>query len=466
MSSSSSLPPEAWSPLMRAARLAVRPLERFLRVEAASGILLLISASIALLLANSPWAASFSHFLHTPIGVHVGDLRGERSLEWLVNDGLMVIFFFVVGLEIRREIHHGELSELRRAALPLAAALGGMLVPALLYMLLAGDQETRAGWGVPMATDIAFAVGVLTLLGSRVPPALRVLLLALAVIDDLGAILVIALFYSTGIDGWGLLLAGLGVVAIFVLQRLGVRAKAAYVLPGLVVWAGIASAGVHPTIAGVIIGLITPVQAWLGPTGFLEGMQKEMAELAKASPQALSSHELAKTLGHVAIARREAMSPAEALIEMLHPWVAFGIMPIFALANAGVSLSGVQLADEASARVLGGVTIGLVLGKPIGVMLACAVVLRLRVATLPSGLGRGHLAVLGAVGGIGFTMSIFIAQLGFTDAGYLAAAKLGVLIASAVSSIAALVLGRLLLSPVASVAAAVTADEAESSTTQ
>ncbi len=466
MSSSSSVPPEAWSPLMRAARLAVRPLERFLRVEAASGILLLISATVALLWANSPWAQSYSHFWHAPIGVRVGGLSLERSVEWLVNDGLMVIFFFVVGLEIRREIHHGELSELRRAALPLAAALGGMLVPALLYVSLAGAAETRAGWGVPMATDIAFAVGVLTLLGSRVPPALRVLLLALAVIDDLGAIVVIALFYSTGIEGAGFLVAGIGVASTLVLQRLGVRAKAAYVVPGVVVWAGIAAAGVHPTIAGVIIGLITPVQAWLGPTGFLEGMQKEMAELARASPEALSSHELAKTLHHVAVARREAMSPAESLIEMLHPWVAFGIMPVFALANAGVSLSGINLVDAASVRVLSGVAMGLVLGKPIGVLLACGVLLRLRIAVLPSGLGRGHLAVLGAVAGVGFTMSIFIAQLAFRDEGHLAAAKLGVLIASAVASVAALLLGRLVLSPVASAAAAVTADEAESSTIQ
>lgn len=334
---STSVPPEAWSPLFRAVRLATRPLERFLRIEAASGILLLVAAAVALAVANSPWAEGYLHFWHTPVGLRVGAFSIERSLEWLVNDGLMAIFFFVVGLEIRREIHHGEL---RRAALPLAAALGGMLVPALFYLAFAGAPATRSGWGVPMATDIAFAVGILTLLGKRVPPALRVLLLALAVIDDLGAIVVIALFYSTGISGSGLLAAGLGLGAIFVLQRLGVRPKAAYIAAAVVVWAGIAAAGVHPTIAGVIVGLITPVQAWLGPTGFVNGMQKELEELTLGSPEALSSHELAKTLRHMAVARREAMSPAESLIELLHPWVAFGIMPLFALANAGVPPAG------------------------------------------------------------------------------------------------------------------------------
>lgn len=464
--SSQPVPPEAWAPLMRAARLATRPLERFLRIEAASGILLLLAAAVALACANSPWAESYLHLWHTPVGLRIGDLTLERSLEWIVNDGLMVIFFFVVGLEIRREIHHGELSELRRAALPLAAALGGMIVPALVYLAFAGAPATRSGWGVPMATDIAFAVGILTLLGSRVPPALRVLLLALAVIDDLGAIVVIALFYSGGISWVGLGVAAAGLGLIFVMQRLGVRVKAAYVAPGVVVWAGIATAGVHPTIAGVIIGLITPVQAWLGPTGFLDDMRKELDQLERSKPEALSQHELAQTLRHVAVARREAMSPAESLIELLHPWVAFGIMPLFALANAGVVLTGVSF-DEASWRVLGGAAVGLVLGKPIGVLAASALTLRLGLATLPMGLSTRHLVVLGAVAGVGFTMSLFIAQLAFGDPILLAPAKLGILCASGVASAMALILGRALLPGASSViGAAVTADEAESSTSK
>ena len=231
-------PPEAWEPLLRLARLAGRPLERFLRIEAASGILLLVTAAVALWWANSRWAAHYVDLWHTPLGLRVGSFVFERSLEWFVNDGLMVIFFFVVGLEIRREVHHGELSNLRRAALPIGAALGGMLVPAALYLLLAGAPPTRAGWGVPMATDIAFALGILTLLGKRVPAAMRVLLLALAVIDDLGAIVVIAIFYSSGVALSGLVVAALGFGCVLAMQRLGVRAKLAYLPPALVAWAG------------------------------------------------------------------------------------------------------------------------------------------------------------------------------------------------------------------------------------
>ncbi len=460
---STETPPQAWTPLLRAARLATRPLERFLRIEAASGVVLIVSAAIALLWANSPWAASYAALWHAPVGLRIGDFAFERSAEWWVNDGLMALFFFVVGLEIRRELHHGELSELRRAALPAVAALGGMVVPALLYLAIAGSAPTRSGWGVPMATDIAFAVGILTLLGKRVPPALRVLLLALAVIDDLGAIIVIALFYSSGLSATGLLVAAAGLGLVFLLQRLGVRAKAFYVVPALLTWAGVAAAGIHPTIAGVIIGLVTPVQVWLGPSGFLDGLQKEVDELGRTGPDALSSHELAASLRRVALARREAMSPAESLIEMLHPWVAFGIMPIFALANAGVALGGASL-GEPEWRVLGGAALGLLLGKPLGVLVACALALRLKLASLPTGLTTKHLVVLGSVAGVGFTMAIFIAQLAFTEPSLLAAAKAGVLLASAAASALALGLGRWLLAAAPS-SAAQTADEAENSTT-
>lgn len=456
-----STPPEAWEPLLRLARLAGRPLERFLRVEAASGLLLLLAAAVALVWANSPWAESYQQLWHTPLGIRVGVFTFERTLEWFVNDALMVIFFFVVGMEIRREIHHGELSEWRRAALPAAAALGGMLAPAGLYLVVADGSTTRSGWGVPMATDIAFAVGVLTLLGRRVPAALRVLLLALAVIDDLGAIIVIALFYSSGVAFSGLLVAALGFVSVFAMQRLGVRAKLLYVVPAFVAWAGIYASGIHPTIAGVLIGLITPVRAWLGPEGFLVGARKELDQLAQL--ETVSSHELAVTLRHVDVARREAMSPAESLIEALHPWVAFGIMPVFALANAGVTLSGGAL-DATSWRVVVGVAVGLLLGKPLGILLAIWLTLKLGLGILPRGLTARQLIVLGVVAGIGFTMALFIAQLAFADARLLSGAKLGVLGASGLAAAIALMLGRLLLVPAATVGIAQTADEAESST--
>jgi Na+:H+ antiporter, NhaA family len=438
-------------------------LERFLRIQAASGLLLLLASAVALAWANSPWAESYVRLWHTPLGLKIGGFTFERSLEWFVNDALMVIFFFVVGMEIRREIHHGELSEWRRAVLPIAAALGGMLAPAAVYLALAGGAVTRSGWGVPMATDIAFAVGILTLLGKRVPAALRVLLLALAVIDDLGAIIVIALFYSSGVTTSGLLIAGLGFVGIFAMQRLGVRAKLAYVVPAFVAWAGVYSAGIHPTIAGVIVGVVTPVRAWLGPEGFMTGVRRQLDHLDQASPETLSSHELAETLGQVNIARREAMSPAESLIEALHPWVAFGIMPVFALANAGVSLSGASL-DATSWLVALGVASGLIVGKPLGVLLATWLTLKLGLGTLPRGLTTSHIVVLGVVAGVGFTMALFIAQLAFTDPRLLAAAKLGVLAASGIAALLAFVLGRIFLTHRQTAGAAESADAAESST--
>lgn len=418
-----SLPPEAWEPLFRVARLATRPLERFLQIEAASGIILIAAAGVALACANSPWAEQWAQLWHTPIGLRVGDFAAERSLEWLVNDALMVLFFFVVGLEIRREIYNGELSQWRRAALPVIAAFGGVITPAIIFLLLAGAPETRRGWAVPTATDIAFAVGVLALLGKRVPAALRVLLLALAVIDDVIAIVIIALFYSSGIEARGLVTAALGVALVFALRALGLRRPTAYLIPGVVVWAGISAAGIHPAIAGVVIGMVTPVVPWRG------------------------------------------VSPAESLIDALHPWVAYGIMPLFALANAGVSLAGVGFVGE-GARITFGVVVGLVLGKPIGIALFTALATRLGVAQLPAGLTGRHVVVLGVTAGIGFTMALFVAQLAFVDAALLGAAKLGVLCASGVAMVAGLIVGRALLGPVAIPGAAATADEAERSTSQ
>lgn len=458
-------PPEASPFLTRLLNVAGRPLERFLRIEAASGVLLLLAAAAALVWANLGSNAGYSAFWHTPVAIRIGSFSFERSLEWVVNDGLMVVFFFVVGLEIRREIHCGELSEWRRAALPAMAALGGMLAPAGLYLLLASAPTTRVGWGVPMATDIAFAVGILTLLGKRVPPALRVLLLALAVIDDLGAIVVIALFYSAGINYMGVLAAAAGLVGILMLQRIGVRTKALYLAPGLVAWAGTYAAGIHPTIAGVLIGLMTPVRAWLGAEGFVAGVRDQVATLEGAHPNSMSAHDLAGHVKQFNVAGREALSPAESLIQTLHPWVAFGIMPLFALANAGVALAG-PTDGVGTAAVSLAVGVGLVLGKPAGVLLAIWVSLRTKLGRLPTGIGWRHLLVLGTVAGVGFTMALFIAQLAFQDASLLNGAKLGVLAASAIAGVLALLLGLALLPATAAgnVVGALTADEAEAST--
>lgn len=456
-------PPEAWPGLVQVADLVKRPLERFLAIQASSGILLLVCAALAITAANSPWAEHYEQFWSTPLGVRAGSFVFERSLDWIVNDGLMVIFFFVVGLEIRREIAYGELSEWRRALLPLVGAFGGMVAPALLYLAFAGEPSTRAGWGVPMATDIAFAVGVLALLGNRVPPALRVLLLALAVIDDLGAICVIAFFYSSGIEAFGLLVAALGSFGILFMQRLAIRQKLAYVPLGLVAWAGIYAAGVHPTIAGVIVGLLTPVRAWLGPEGFQGRVRRELGRLDTGGVKEPEPEVLHTAMRGVDFARREAVSPAEALIERLHPWVAFGIMPIFALANAGVSLS-VDSLDGLAWKVISGTAAGLFLGKPIGIFLACWLLLKLKISTLPLGLGLRHLVILGTVAGVGFTMALFVAQLAFADPMLLGAAKLGILGASLVSGVVGLLLGRLLPTAAEVPGQARSVDEAERST--
>jgi NhaA family Na+:H+ antiporter len=414
------LPPEAWKPIVGVARLTKRRLDRFFRIEAASGILLLVAAGLALVWANSPWAKSYAVLWHTPVGFHAGSLAFESSLEWFVNDVLMAIFFFVVGMEIRKELHDGELSEWRRAALPAVAAVGGMIAPALVYLSLVGERRAHSGWGVPMATDIAFALGVLALLGKRVPPALRVLLLALAVIDDLGAILVIAFFYSPRIQVSGLLIAAGGVALILALRAMGVRAFSAYFLPAVVVWVGMHSSGIHPTIAGVIVGLLTPVRAWLDPQAIVKAPHDQ------------------------AFARRAAVSPAEFLIEALHPWITFLIMPVFALANAGVNLHGIAF-PGATAKVSVAIAAALVVGKPLGIIVVSLLAIWSRLSVLPEGLNVRHLAVLGTVAGIGFTMSLFIAQLAFSDASLLGAAKLGVLAASAIAMIFGLLIGRVAL---------------------
>jgi NhaA family Na+:H+ antiporter len=449
-------PPGSWPPARQLARRALAPVEGFLAVEASSGILLLAAAALALVWANSPWRESYGALWHTPIGVRIGDFAFERSLHFWINDGVMTIFFFVVGLEIRREIHRGELSELRRAALPLAAALGGMLLPAAVFVALNFGRESIVGWGIPMATDIAFAVGVLTLLGSRVPAALRVLLLALAVIDDVGAILVIAVFYSSGIAVTGFLVLGAGIAAIVAMQALGVRSPWAYVPPGAVVWAGAYAAGIHPTLAGVAVGLMTPVRAWFGREAFIERADASVA--AVREHEAADERALLPHLEELDKARREAVSPVERIEYALHGWVAFGVMPLFALANAGVSLGDASFSGE-SLLVLLGVAGGLVLGKPLGILALSWLAHRLRLAELPPGMTWPQVGLVGVVAGIGFTMSIFIASLAFPAGTNLETAKVGILIASGAAAALAYGLGRSIL-PVEAPAA-----DAERSTT-
>jgi len=411
------------------------PIERFIHVEAASGITLMLAALVALAWANSPWAAAYHATWATQIGLQIGDLVLVRPLGWVVNDILMAVFFFVIGLEIRREIAFGALDTWPKAAMPLAGALGGMLVPAGLFVALA-DGDARVGWGVPMATDIAFALGVLTLLGRRVPAVLRISLLAVAVIDDLGAIIVIAIFYSSGSVWLNLALGVAGLGAIWILQIAGVRARGIYFVPALVVWIGVYTGGLHPTIAGVLVGVMTPVRAWMDPRSLADVVAPR---LAAAREQPAVSTDVARVLEH---ASRESRSPAADLIDRLHPWVAFAIMPAFALANAGVPLGG---GGSGGFAVGIAVVVGLVIGKPLGIGFAITLVTKLGIARLPSGIGLRQIVVLGLVAGIGFTMSLFIASLAFSDAALLDATKLGVLVASAIAAVLTLVVGRVLL---------------------
>jgi NhaA family Na+:H+ antiporter len=460
-SSASPPPPGIWLPGHRAVRSLVAPIERFLAIEAASGILLLGAAALALVLANSPLAAAYESFWTTTLGLQLGSLSFARDLRWWVNDGLMTIFFFVVGLEIRREIHRGELSELRRAALPLAAALGGMLVPALIYALLNAGRPTSVGWGVPMATDIAFAVGVLALLGDRVAPALRVLLLSLAVIDDVGAIIVIAAFYSEGIQPAALAVGGAGLASILGLQALGVRAPLMYLPSALVAWAGVYAAGIHPTVAGVMVGLLTPARAWLGPDEFAVAAENVAGE-ARALPGA-SGDGLAHHLRELAGISREAVAPLDRLVHALHPSVAFLIMPLFALANAGVAFGSADLSGDGW-RVFVGIFLGLLVGKFVGILAATRLSVAIGVAAAPRGVGWPQVSVVGMVAGIGFTMALFVGQLAFPPGPELETAKLAILAASACAGVLGYALGRVVLKVNLDPGAAQTASEAESST--
>jgi NhaA family Na+:H+ antiporter len=426
--------PETWAPVRRAAEAIASPIQRILAIEAASGIVLLATTVAALVWANV-WTGSYEDLWHTPIGARIGPWAFERTFHFWVNEGLMTVFFLVVGLEIRREIFEGELATLRKSALPVSAAVGGMLVPAAIFAVLNVGREGSAGWAVPMATDIAFAVGVLTLLGSRVPPSLRVLLLALAVIDDIGAIIVIAIFYSGGVSSDGLAVIGAGIGGVLLMRAAGVRTPLLYVAPGAVIWAGLLVSGIHPTVAGVLLGLFAPVRPWFGASGFAATTQAQLETLPADDRAALLS-----SLDHINHARREAVSPVERLIHALHPWVAFVIMPIFALANAGVVLGGARITGD-YLWLFVGIVIGLAVGKPLGIAAASLGASRAGIATRSEDITRRGVLLVGLVGGIGFTMSLFIAQLAFPPGPLLDTAKLAILVGSGAAIVAGLLFG-------------------------
>jgi len=423
---------------------ALSALERFSRIEAVSGIVLLLAAIAALIWANGPAAESYEHFWNTPITLGLGDFSVSRSLHFLVNDGLMTIFFLVVGAEIRQEIKDGALANLKLATLPLGAALGGVLMPAILYTALNHGTAAASGWAVPTATDIAFAVGVLALLGKSIPSGVRVLLLALAIIDDIVAILIIAVFFTASLDYMGLVVAAGGLALVLVFQRMGISKAAIYLLPGAIVWFGLLKTGVHPTLAGVILGLMTPVSSKPTTERPLDTIGRTFNELLdRLSQPADDAHQVATPLKQLREAQRELMPPVQRVQSALHPWVAFGVMPLFALANAGVSLQGLNLEHPLPHGVFMGVIVALVIGKPLGVMLASVTLVKLNICKLPDGVTWSGVGLVGLLAGIGFTMSIFISSLAFSDPELLAAAKLSVLTASTVAAVIGLSWGKL-----------------------
>ncbi|CAN5665761.1 Na+/H+ antiporter NhaA [soil metagenome] len=407
----------------RVPRLLVRPLREFLDTEVASGVVLLAATIAALVWANSPWQDAYESLWTTELALRIGSFSLAEDLRHWVNDALMAIFFFVVGLEIKRELVEGELMEPRRAALPAIAALGGMVVPALAYAVVNTGGEGIQGWGIPMATDIAFALGVLALLGPRVPSTLKVFLLSLAIVDDIGAILVIALFYSGGIDIVWLTAAVAGIIVVVVLKSVNVWWVPVYVVVGAAVWLATFESGVHATIAGVALGLLTPGQP-LDPSAL------EASGLASPEEQRPSPHEL-RTAQLQASAT---LSVAERLAHLLHPFTSFAIIPLFAFANAGISLGADDIGQAMGASVTIGVVLGLVVGKIVGITGFAWLATRVGVAQLPAGVGWLHLASVAAVAGIGFTVSIFIASLAFQSETLVQEAKVGILAASVIAS--------------------------------
>ena len=406
----------------------VAPIRRFLHIEATSGVLLVAATLAALIVANSPAGEAFQAFWQTPAGLRFGAAGLELSLQHWINDFLMAIFFYVIGLEVKRELVKGELRDLRRAALPLAAALGGMIAPATVYLLLQHGTPGGRGWGIPMATDIAFVVGCLAVLGKRIPVSLRIMLLSLAIADDIGAILVIAVGYTAQLDAAALLLSGAGIALIIACMRLGVNSPAIYLLLSLAVWFEFHASGVHATIAGVILGFLTPSRPRIG--------ERRLGRIIDATIHFMqgadwrSSTRRYAALRQMERAARSSVSPLRRFETGLHPWVAFVIMPLFALANAGVRIDASALADPVAVAVV----LGLLIGKPAGIVLFSWLAVKSGLARLPSDVGWAAVTGGGILAGIGFTMAIFIAGLAMEGA-MLGAAKVGILCGSVASAV-------------------------------
>ena len=423
----------------------VRPFQEFVETESSGGFVLVGAAALAVLWANSPWSAQYHDLLGTEIVVDLTLLRVSESLHFWINDVAMVLFFFLVGMEIKRELVIGELDTPARIAVPVAAALGGMLVPIALFLLLAQGADARVGWGIPMATDIAFALGVIALVGRRAPRGLVALLLAIAIFDDIGSVLVIAVFYTETLD-LGALSIAIGLIALVVVMRqTGVRAVTLYALVGVAAWAAVLKSGVHPTLVGVTLGLLTPWKSWYDTAGFTEVADGilDRFRLGLASPSAALGREQQRdALLTLSDLSRESVAPLDRLEHELHPWVAFGVVPLFAWANAGVSLGGETLAAAFDSPLTWAVMLALVLGKPAGIVLGAAIALRAG-ARRPFGVTRTGCSGSGVLAGVGFTVSLFVTEQAFQDPVLLSQAKMGILAASLLSGVGGYVILRL-----------------------
>ncbi len=413
------------------------PIQEFLKLETSGGILLMLFTAIALIWANSPYSEAYQQLWQTPFTIGLGDFVLNKPLILWINDGLMAIFFFVVGLEIKREVLLGELSSVRKAALPIAAAIGGMVVPALFYILLNAGTEGAVGWGIPMATDIAFALGVVALLGSRVPLTLKIFLTAVAIVDDIGAVLVIALFYTAQIS-WVSLAIGFGSLAVmFLMNRLGVRHTLVYVLLGTAMWVAFLKSGVHATIAGVLGAFAIPATIRLNANQFVDSVSNALAYFRDAhnpGDDVLINSKQQHAVHSLETACEKVDTPMHRLEHTLHPYVSFFIVPVFAMANAGVTLSG-DLGAAISHPVSLGIILGLILGKQIGITLFSYLSVKFGFADLPEGASWQQIYGISCLAGIGFTMSLFIANLGFGDSYYLTYSKIGILSASLIAGL-------------------------------
>jgi NhaA family Na+:H+ antiporter len=415
--------------------------QRFLHWEAAGSIVLLICAVVALVWANSPWAQSYEELTHTYLGISIGEHSFKLSLKHWVNDLLMVVFFFVVGLEIKRELVLGQLSSFRKAILPVMAAVGGMLVPAGLYLIFNAGGPGQNGWGIPMATDIAFALGVLAVFGTRAPLGLKVFLTALAIADDLGAVAVIALFYTEKINVVSLIVAAVLLGALFAGIRARARRGILYILI-IGVWLAVFSSGVHATVAGILVAMIIPVRPRVRPHRFIDETEERLGRIRQEERENLcliSNREHLEVVQRIHLRAEDALPTGLVLEHYLHPIQVWFILPFFALANAGVAIGGDLMSVLANPLALG-IIIGLVVGKPLGISLLSWLAVKSGKGLLPKGVNWGQVAGAGCLAGIGFTMSLFISDLAFKDESLIATAKIGILAASLTSGVLGFVL--------------------------